>query len=160
MGKNFDNKMSMTRRYYPHAYNVDGFFVAKFKKFAVSPGQATPGKGAAAGPEKKSNEDEMDVDRTPLPLNEEQEKAAENFGGFDEDEDSVYIERAQTKRLKRKGIDPAAVKKAKEREARGEAPPREEKKKVNKSKEHHKRNLERKKELEKKKAEDTEMADA
>jgi hypothetical protein len=29
--------MELTRRYYPHAHNLDGFFVSKFKKFANGP---------------------------------------------------------------------------------------------------------------------------
>lgn len=150
MGKNFDAKMKMTRRYYPHAYNVDGFFVAKFKKFAL-----TPGKGlgnAAPTKEQAAKNDELDVDKRPIELMGDGDKME-----WDDEADKVFIDKAQRARMRRKGIDPngAAVKGDKN----AEPAVREEKKKVNKSKEHAKKNLAKKAELEKKKG-DVEMADA
>jgi ribosomal RNA methyltransferase Nop2 len=99
MGKTFDKSMKMTRRYYPHAYNVDGFFVSKFKKMGPSP------KGSG---EVKREEDELDVDKRPVPETEEEGEKEDEFGGFDEEEDEIYLERARRKMLRRKGIDPKA----------------------------------------------------
>ncbi|OBT62000.1 hypothetical protein VE03_08247 [Pseudogymnoascus sp. 23342-1-I1] len=147
MGKSFDAKMKMTRRYYPHAYNVDGFFVAKFKKFAL-----TPGKGlgnAAPAKDQAAKNDELDVDKRPIELMGDEDKME-----WDDEADKVFIDKAQRARMRRKGIDPNGA-------AKGNAEPvvREEKKKVNKSKENAKKNLAKKAELEKKKG-DVEMADA
>ncbi len=102
MGKTFDKSLKMTRRYYPHAYNVDGFFVSKFKKFGPSPKG-----GAASNGISKVMDDELDVDKRPVPETEEEEKA-DAFGGWDEEEDAEYMERARRAMLKKKGINPKA----------------------------------------------------
>ncbi len=105
MGKQFDPKMKMAKRFYPHAYNVDGFFVGKFKKTGPSPNMSTTG-GVSDGTE---NGDSLGmVDRTPIVTDNEDDELP--FGGFDDSEDEKYMEKARRNRLRRKGIDPKAVK--------------------------------------------------
>ena len=104
MGKQFDPKMKMAKRFYPHAYNVDGFFVSKFKKTGPSPNMST--RGGVANSAK--NGDPLDTaDKTPVVTDKEEEE--QPFGGFDDSEDEIYMEKARRNRLRRKGIDPKAV---------------------------------------------------
>lgn len=99
MGKQFDSKMKITKRFYPHAYNVDGFFVSKFKKMGPSPGTSMK--------DGQPNGDVEMVDRTPIATEDENDDEA--FGGFDGSEDEKYIEKGKRNRLRRKGIDPKAL---------------------------------------------------
>lgn len=110
-GKSFDPSMSLTRRYYPHSYNVDGFFVAKFQKIGPTPAKAN------APREKSSGGDSSEViDRTPIALDDDEDDKAKNddFGGWDEDEDEQYIEKGKRNAMRRRGLDPhSAGKKSK-----------------------------------------------
>ncbi|PUU72657.1 NOL1/NOP2/sun family-domain-containing protein [Tuber borchii] len=93
-GKTFNEKMKWARRFYPHMYNVDGFFVAKFKKIGPTKAAATSGAKADRIPE-----DEGDgVDNDDIP-----------FGGFDDEADKELMEKAAKRHLKKKGIKPRAV---------------------------------------------------
>ncbi|CAK7267796.1 rRNA (cytosine-C5-)-methyltransferase nop2 [Sporothrix epigloea] len=116
MGKTFDSTIKQTRRFYPHHQNVDGFFVAKFKKFAPTPANAVRAEGgstkaaSAFGADGEGLDgDESDVTRASdkAPVNEDDEAEKEdNFGGFDDDEDSKYIGRARKNAMRRRGLDP------------------------------------------------------
>lgn len=124
MGKQFDPKMTLTRRYFPHRENVDGFFVCKLKKTGPSPTTKSGTSGASssvAGTLSGASEsntamqandgDDMVVDKTPIADESGTvlEPAGVEFGPFDDDEDKQRIERAERTRLRRKGINPKAI---------------------------------------------------
>ena len=108
MGKQFDAKMKTTKRFYPHAYNVDGFFVSKFKKTGPSPNMSTKTAAAVAANGTTNGDSLNKADRTPVATDNEHEEEPP-FGGFDDSEDEKYMEKARRNRLRRKGIDPRAV---------------------------------------------------
>ena len=120
MGKQFDAKMKMTKRFYPHAYNVDGFFVSKFKKTGPSPNMSTKTAAAAAANGTTNGDSTSKVDRTPVATDHEDEEEPA-FGGFDDSEDEKYMEKARRNHLRRKGIDPKAVNGKKKNEEKEEA---------------------------------------
>ncbi|EME43357.1 hypothetical protein DOTSEDRAFT_72685 [Dothistroma septosporum NZE10] len=114
--KRFHPSMKETRRYYPHAYNVDGFFVAKLKKTGPTPANAVKAQGSAEEKKQHVNDsttEEDAEDDTYEAITEESDAAngaSDDFGGFDDDEDEKIIERSLKKQLKKKGIDPKASK--------------------------------------------------
>ena len=122
MGKQFDPKMKMTKRFYPHTYNVDGFFVSKFKKTGPSRNMSNK-EGAVDGAQNGISL--RTVDRTPIP-NDIQE-AELPFGGFNDSEDEIYMEKARRNRMRRKGIDPKAVNGNKNAEIHAKSTQKEEK---------------------------------
>ncbi|KAK7430580.1 rRNA (cytosine-C5-)-methyltransferase nop2 [Neonectria magnoliae] len=120
MGKKFDPSVRHTRRYYPHTYNVDGFFVAKFHKIGPTTAQA-----AAARERSASNAPAVAeyVDRTPVTEDEEEASAGDAFGDFDEEEDKEYMEKGRRNAMRRRGLDPRGNdKKAKEKKAKDKTP--------------------------------------
>ncbi|WYZ36566.1 hypothetical protein EsH8_II_000072 [Colletotrichum jinshuiense] len=103
MGKKFDASLKLTRRYYPHTYNVDGFFVAKFQKIGPTPAKAEKSESSSSGRAEV-------IDRAPITDDEDVSSGkGEEFGGFDEEEDEQYIDKAKRNAMRRRGLDPNAL---------------------------------------------------
>ena len=115
--KRFDEKMTMTRRYFPHRENVDGFFVCKLKKIGPSPGIAGSTNGISAKSTTKPPIDTEAHEPTTIPITTNGQihtiKSTENgneddddFGAFNAEEDEKIIAKSERKWLRAKGLNP------------------------------------------------------
>ncbi|KKY18627.1 putative s-adenosylmethionine-dependent methyltransferase superfamily domain-containing protein [Diplodia seriata] len=109
-GRQFHASLKETRRYYPHAYNVDGFFVAKFKKTGPTPANAVSATNASTKSYRPKKNDETEVvDKTPITTDESGKETEDEFGGWDDEEDQKLIERNIKSQMRRKGKNPKAM---------------------------------------------------
>jgi len=107
MNKRFDDKMELTRRYFPHRENVDGFFVCKLKKIGPTPKQVGQAKGMAGSqPESSIVNGENKLSTSIADEDNGTVAPEDDFGGFDDGEDAVIIQRSEKKWRKAKGLDP------------------------------------------------------
>ena len=109
MNKHFDSTMVLTRRYYPHRENVDGFFVCKLKKTGPTPTASQSNSQASVSKPDRDAEAETDAVSQPIHIfqpDSDVHAPIDEFGPFDSEEDREVLQKAERKRLRKKGLNP------------------------------------------------------
>lgn len=102
-GKKFHSSLGHTRRYYPHTYNVDGFFVAKLRK--TGPSIHDTSKAGAKEKESRARSETTETFSEPI--------IHDDFAQFNADEDDQIVEQARRRSIRKKGLNPNTSKKDK-----------------------------------------------
>lgn len=94
-------------------------YVAKFHKIGPTPANLVKDKTEHTS---KQREDAEVIDKTPIV--DEDNPVEDGFGGFDDQEDEEYIQRAKRNAMRKRGIDPHALDKPKGQEKTQEKTPK------------------------------------
>ncbi|KAN0061514.1 rRNA (cytosine-C5-)-methyltransferase nop2 [Thecaphora frezii] len=110
--KKFDAKMSLARRIFPHAHNLDGFFLCKLKVEPINKKQQQQMAQQAA----LDADAEQEASSIPVPATadgDEDHGIDTNQAGddtpFDNDEDQALIQKSLARHQKKKGLPPTAT---------------------------------------------------
>lgn len=115
-GKVFDVRMKMAKRYYPHTYNVDGFFVAKLKKTGPTLAGASKqdqagvdGDGTSSEPISMKPNGHKRRSKKQGQVDDEAAAQGDGFSSFNDPEDEKYIQRSLMRAMRRKGRNPKTL---------------------------------------------------